>query len=389
MGRVAIIGVGQSKFVRSYPGSIKELSYEAYREAMEHAAITNENIDATVVCSAPEYDRQRSPAGVIMEYLGLNPQPTLYTESLCSSSSTGLRIGYSLIKSGLHDVVLVLGFQIMSQISSAETQERMGRGADIQWEAPFGTMMPAYYAMHAQAHMAKYGMTPEDLALIRVKAATYGQLNEKAVYRKPVTLEMFNDPTGFIGGPVASPLRGGDCCANADGSSCVILANEERAKQLCKKPVWIMGIGAASAPVNLAARDRYTGFVSAEMAAGRAYKMAGITAKHINVAEVHDCFTIAEIFAYEGLGFAQPGGGPELIRSKEVYKEGRIPVNLDGGLLSKGHPIGATGGSQIRTIVLQLRGEAGAIQVKEPTFGLVHNMGGVGIYANITILGRE
>jgi len=389
MGRVAIIGVGQSNFVRNYPGSVRELSYEAYREAMEHADITNEDIDATIVCSAPEYDRQRSPAGVIMEYLGLNPQPTLYTESLCSSSSTGLRLGYSLIKSGLHDVVLVLGFQVMSQISSAETQERMGRGADIQWEAPFGTMMPAYYAMHAQAHMAKYGTTQEDLALVRVKAATYGQLNEKAVYRKPVTLEMFNDPSGFIGGPVASPLRGGDCCANADGSSCVILASEERAKALCKKPVWIMGIGAASAPVNLAARDRYTGFVCAEMAASRAYKMAGITAKQIDVAEVHDCFTIAEIFAYEGLGFAEPGGGPELIRAKEVYKEGSIPVNLDGGLLSKGHPIGATGGSQIRTVVLQLRGEAGAIQVKEPTFGLVHNMGGVGIYANITILGRE
>jgi acetyl-CoA C-acetyltransferase len=143
----------------------------------------------------------------------------------------------------------------------------------------------------------------------------------------------------------------------------VILASEDRAKSLCKKPVWIMGIGAASAPVNLAARDRYTGLVCAETASGRAYKMAGITAKQIDVAEVHDCFTIAELFAYEGLGFAKPGGGPELIRSKEVYKEGSIPVNLDGGLLSKGHPIGATGGSQIRTIVLQLRGEAGASQV--------------------------
>ncbi len=388
MGKVAIIGVGQSTFVRSYPGSVRELAFEGFKEAMQDGGIKASDIGASVICSAPEYDKQRSPAGVLAEYLGLNPQPTFYVESLCSSSSMGLRTAYALVASGLHDVVAVVGFQKMSEISSAESQERMGRGADIQWESPFGTMMPAYYAMHAQAHMARYGTTSEDLALIRVKSATYGQGNEKAVYRKGVTLEMFSQPGTAMSGPIASPLRVGDCCANADGSSCIIVASEEKARAFSKKPVWIMGLGSATAPVNMAGRDSLSGLFVARASAEQAYKMAGVTAKDIDVAEVHDCFTIAEMMAYEDLGFAKPGEGRDLIRSKETYKEGSIPVNVDGGLLSKGHPIGATGGSQIRTIVLQLRGEAGGMQVKDPAIGLVHNIGGVGLYGNVTILGR-
>jgi acetyl-CoA C-acetyltransferase len=388
MGKVAIIGVGQSTFVRSYPGSIRELVFEGFTEAMQDAQLSTRDIDASVICSAPEYDKQRSPAGVFAEYLGLNPQPTFYVETLCSSSSTGLKLAYSLVKSGLHDTVAVIGFQKMSEISSSESQERMGRGADIQWESPFGTMMPAYYAMYAKAHMEKYGTTLDDLALIRVKAATYGQLNEKAVYRKPVEFEMFSDPENRMAGPVASPLRVGDCCANADGSSCVIVASEEKAKSISNKPVWILGVGAATTSVNLAGRDLFTGLTVAEQAAQQAYEMAGVGPNDIDVAEVHDCFTIAEMMAYENLGFAKPGEGRELIRNKETYQQGSIPVNVDGGLLSKGHPIGATGGSQIRTIVLQLRDEAGDIQVKNPEIGLVHNIGGVGLYGNVTILGR-
>ena len=388
MGKIGIIGVGQSPFVRGYPGSIRELAFDGFKDAMEDAQISAKDIDASIICSAPEYDKQRSPAGVFAEYLGLTPQPTFYLETLCSSSSMGVRTAYALVKSGLHDVVAVIGFQKMSEISSAESQERMGRGADIQWESPFGTMMPAYYAMYARGHMEKYGTKPDDLALIRVKAATYGQINEKAVYRKPVSFEMFSDPDNAMSGPVASPLRVGDCCANADGSSCVIVANEEKAKSFSKKPVWILGLGAASTAVNMAGRDLFTGLTVAQQAGEQAYKMAGISAKDIDVAEVHDCFTIAELMAYENLGFAKPGEGKELIKGKETYKEGSIPVNVDGGLLSKGHPIGATGGSQIRTIVLQLRGEAGDMQVKDPAIGLVHNIGGVGLYGNVTVLGR-
>ena len=388
MGKVGVIGVGQTAFVRGYPGSIRELAFDGFKDALRDADISAKDIDASIICSAPEYDKQRSPAGVLAEYLGLTPQPTCYLETLCSSSSMGLRYAYSLVKSGLHHVVAVIGFQKMSEISSAESQERMGRGGDIQWESPFGTMMPAYYAMFARRHMEEYGTTPEDLALIRVKAATYGQINEKAVYRRPVTFEMFSDPESPMSGPVASPLRVGDCCANADGASVVLVASEERAKSLSKKPVWILGLGAATASVNLAGRDLFSGLKVAKEAGEQAYKMAGITAKNVNVAEVHDCFTIAEMMAYENLGFAKPGEGKDLIKSKETYKEGSIPVNVDGGVLSKGHPIGATGGSQVRTIVLQLRGEAGDMQVKDPEIGLVHNIGGVGLYGNVSIFGR-
>jgi len=388
MGRVGIIGVGQSNFVRGYPGSIRELAFEGFKEAIEDAKIQIKDIDASIIASAPEYDRQRSPAGVIAEYLGLIPKPTFYVESICSSSTTALRVAYSMIKSGLHDVIVIIGFQKMSEISSSESQERMGRGADIQWESPFGTMMPAYYAMYARAHMATYGSTEEDLAKIRVKAATYGQINEKAVYRRPVTLEMFTDPESNLSATVAKPLRVGDCCANADGSSCIIVANEEKTKAMCDKPVWILGLGSASEAVNMASRDILTGLSVSIEAGKKAYEMAGVIPKDIDVAELHDCFTIAELMAYEDLGFAKPGEGKDLIASKETYKEGSIPVNIDGGLLSKGHPIGATGGSQIRTVVLQLRREAGEMQVKDPEIGLVHNIGGVGLYGNVTILVR-
>ncbi len=389
MGKVAIIGVGQSKFVRSYPGSLRELAFEGFKEAIKDARITAGEIDASIICSAPEFDKQRSPAAVVAEYLGLNPGPTFYAESLCSSSSTGLKLAYAMINSGLHSVVAVIGLQKLSEISSAEVQERMGRGADIQWESPFGTMMPAYYAMHARAHMHKYGTRPEDLAAIRVKASTYGQLNDRAVYRRAVTLNMFEDPENRMSNPVAEPLRVGDCCANADGTSCVIVASAEKAKCFCPKPVWILGIGSASASVNMTGRDAYTSLQVSRQAAAQAYAMAGVQPEQVDVAEVHDCFTIAELMAYEDLGFAKPGEGRELLLSRETYQQGRIPVNVDGGLLSKGHPIGATGGSQLRTIVLQLRGEAGDMQVNNPEIGLTHNIGGVGIYGNVTILGIQ
>ena len=384
MSKVAVIGVGQSAFVRSYPGSIRELAFEAYREAMKDSGLRPNQIDASVICSAPEYDKQRTPSGLMAEYLGLNPQPTFYVESVCSSSSSGLRAAYGLIGSGLHDVVLVLGFQKMSEISSAESQERMGRGADIQWEAPFGTMMPAYYAMYARGHFEKYGTTEEDLGLIRLKSSTYGVINDKAVFRKSLTLDKIMEPKY-----IASPLKMMDCCTNADGASCVILASAKKAKDLVARPVQVIGLGMATAPINMAGRDTFSGLRCAQIAGKRAYEMAGIKPSDVDVAEVHDCFTIAEMMAYEDLGFAEPGQGKELIRNKETYKEGKIPVNVDGGLLSKGHPIGATGGSQIRTIVLQLRGQAGEMQVPNAKIGLVHNIGGVGIYGNVSIFGVE
>ncbi len=381
--KVTIVGVGQTPFNRNCGVSIRELCFEAFKDALEDLNLTPKEIDASIICSAPEYDRQRSPAGLIAEYLGLNPQPTFLAESICSSSSTGVKVAYSFIKSGLHDIVAVIGFQKMSEISSAEVQERMGRGADIQWESPFGPMMPAGYAMCARAHMQKYGTTEEQLAKVKVKSGKYSLLNPKAMYRRAVTLEEC-----LKARVIASPLKMFDCCANADGASCMILASEEKARKITDTPVSVVGIGAASDTQSTTGRANLTGLNCAIEAGKQAYKMAHITPKDVDVAEVHDCFSIAEIMAYENLGFCKPGKGGKLIEESQTYIGGRIPVNIDGGLLSKGHPIGATGGSQIRTIVLQLQGRAGKTQVDGAEVGLVHNIGGVGLYGNVTILKR-
>jgi len=383
MEDVAIVGAGQSVFSRSCGVSIRELCFEAFKEAMEGLDITGEDIDASVICSAPEYDKQRSPSGLISEYLELTPKPTFYVETVCSSSSTGLRVAWSLIKAGLHKVVAVIGFQKMSELSSRDAAERMGRGGDIIWESPFGITMPAGYAMYARAHMDKYGTTEEQLAKVRVKNSHYGATNPKATYRKELSLEeILNSEV------ITSPLKKFDCCANADGSSCIIVARGDVAKGVSAIPIWIIGLGAATDTMTMAGRESLTGLRCAQEAAKPAYEMAGIGPQDIDVAEVHDCFTISEILAYEDLGFAKPGEGAGLIEEKQTYVDGKIPVNVDGGLLSKGHPIGATGGSQIRTIVRQLRGEAAEVQVKGAEIGLVHNIGGVGQYGNVTILRR-
>jgi acetyl-CoA C-acetyltransferase len=383
MEGVAIVGVGQSVFSRSCGESTRELCFESYKEALEGLDITGDDIDASVICSAPEYDKQRSPSGLISEYLELTPKPTFYLETVCSSSSTGLRVAWSLIKAGLHKSVAVIGFQKMSELSSRDAAERMGRGGDIIWESPFGITMPAGYAMYARAHMAKYGTTEEHLARVRVKSSHYGAANPKANYRKELSLEdILNSEM------ITTPLKKFDCCANADGSSCIILARGDVAKSITKKPIWVIGLGAATDTMTMAGRKSLTGLWCAQEAAKQAYKMAGIKPQDVDVAEVHDCFTVSEILAYEDLGFAKPCEGPGLIEDKETYVDGRIPVNVDGGLLSKGHPIGATGGSQLRTIVRQLRGEATEAQVKDAEIGLVHNIGGVGQYGNVTILRR-
>jgi acetyl-CoA C-acetyltransferase len=383
MAEIAIVGAGQTAFTRSCGVNIRELCFEAFKEAMAGLDISSKDIDASIVCSAPEYDKQRTPAGLVSEYLGLTPKPTFYVETVCSSSSTGLRLAWSLIKAGLHKTVAVVGFQKMSELSSRDAAERMGRGADIIYESPFGLTMPAGYAMYARAHMAKYGTTEEHMAKVRVKNSHYGATNPKANYRKELSLEdILNSEV------ITSPLKKFDCCANADGASCILVAREDIAKGITKVPVWIIGLGAATDTMTMAGRELLTGLKCAQEAAKQAYKMAGVGPKDINVAEVHDCFTVSEILAYEDLGFAKPGEGAGLIEDKQTYVEGRIPVNVDGGLLSKGHPIGATGGSQVRTIVRQLRGEATEAQVKGAEIGLVHNIGGIGQYGNVTILRR-
>jgi acetyl-CoA C-acetyltransferase len=381
---VAVVAVGQSPFFRKSGLSIAELCSLAFKEAKQEMKVSTDIIDASVVCSATEYDKQRSPAGVIAEYLGLTHKPTFCVESLCSSSTSGLRVAYALVKSGLHDVVAVIGFQKMSELTSSEAAERMGRAGEVMWESPFGMSMPAGFALFANAHFADFGTNEKDLAMVREKSSFYGAANEKAIFRKQVTIDDI-----LASQMVVTPLKMLDCCANADGASVVIVANKDVARKITDKPVWILGLGASSDTATLTNRKVYSSIPVSKEAADGAYNMAGLGPDDMDLAQVHDCFTITEIINYEDLGFAPAGDGPKLVRDREVYLGGRIPVNLDGGLLSKGHPIGATGGSQVRTVVRQLRGEAGGIQVENARYGLVHNLGGPGIYCFVTILGRD
>jgi len=382
--QVAIVGVGQTKFDRRSDASIREIAFEAFKEAVEDASIMRGEIEASIVCSATHYDKQRTPAGVIAEYLGLNPQPTYNVEAVCASSGVGIRNAWALISSGLHDIVAVIGFQKMTELRSDEVQEVMGRSGDVMWESPFGPTMPAYFATYANAHMHRYGTSEEQLAKVAVKNHHYGAKNSKAMFQKEITVGDVMKSR-----PIASPLKQYDCCANSDGAAVLILASEERARKITDTPVWIAGLGLASSPMSLTSRGTaLMSFTCSAEAAKQAYKMAGVTPEDIDVAEVHDCFTITEIINYEDLGFCERGLGGRLVEEGQTYIDGKIPVNVDGGLLAKGHPVGATGASQIRTLVQQLRGEAGQIQVKGAQIALAHNLGGIGMYCAVTILRR-
>jgi acetyl-CoA acetyltransferase len=259
----------------------------------------------------------------------------------------------------------------------------MGKGGDTTWEYPFGTTFPGYYAMIAQAHMARYGTTEEQLAKVAVKNHYYGRLNPYAHMQKDVTLEM-----ALSSSFVAYPLKLFDCSLITDGAAAIILASEQKAKAISDKPVWLVGLGLGTDTMVIGERKDLTSLRGSVYAARQAYEMAGLTPDDIDVATVHDCFTIAEIVAYEDLGFSKKGEGGKLIEEKQTYADGKIPVNVDGGLKSKGHPVGATGVSMAVEIVKQLRGEAGPRQVKNAEIGLTHNVGGSGQVAAVHIYRR-
>ena len=378
--RIGVVGIGQTKFGKLSDSSSRELAADAFSEALTDANLDAKNISALIVCSGTHYDKQRSPAGVMAEYLGLNPNPTFHVEAACASSGVGVRVGWSLIRSGLHGIVAVLGFQKMTESNAAEIQEVMSRSGDVMWESPFGPTMPAYYAMHARAHMEKYGTTEEQFALVSVKNHRYGAKNPNAMFQKEITVDEV-----LKSRVVSSPLKLYDCCANADGAACVILAGEKVARRVAE-PVWITGLGLASSSMSLTSRNEFASFQCSAQAVRQAYKMARVTARDLDVAEVHDSFTSAEIMDYEDLGFCKKGHGGKFIEDGQTYIGGRIPVNVDGGLLAKGHPVGATGASHIVSVVKQLRNAAGSNQVPKARIGLAHNIGGIGMYAVCTVL---
>jgi len=383
--RVAIIGVGHSKFGVRADATYCELAFEAVKEAIEDAGITQKDIDLSVVGSVGNRLYDMYPAPSVNEYVGLTFKGPLRVEAACASGSAAIFTAYNAIKSGFAETAIAIGVEKMCEVDTPTSTAIGGRGC-YPWEFHmFGTSFAAYYALFATAHMTKYGTKEEQLAKVAVKNHYYGARNPKAHFQREINIEQ-----ALKSRVICWPLKLYDCCPISDGAAAIILASEEKVKELkIKDPIWILAIGYGSDTGNLTRREDYTSIKSTRIASQMAYKMAKVNPEDIDVAEVHDCFTIAEIMAYEDLGFCKKGEGGKLIDEGQTWIGGRIPVNVDGGLKAKGHPLGATGCSMIYELTKQLRNEAGNRQVPLKKYlALAHNVGMTGQYCYVTILGR-
>ena len=386
MERVAVVGIGHSKFGRRTDANIGELAFESIKQAIDDAGVDKKDIGNVVIGSAGGWYEESLPAVVVDEYAGLTGAGTMRVEAACASGSAAVKAAYNSIVSGETDIAMAVGVEKMTEVDTPTSVELIGRAGSYMWEFEnYGMTFPAYYALYAVAHMNKFGTTEEDMSRVSVKAHHYGAMNPLAQFQKEITLEK------AMGSQVVSwPLKLYDACPLTDGSASVVLASEGAAKGLTDTPVWIRGVGYSSDTANLSRRNDYVGLEAAVTAAKLAYARAKVSPDDIDVATAHDCFTIAELMAYEDLGFCKKGEAAKMIREGQTELGGKIPVNLDGGLKAKGHPIGATGVSMAVEITKQLRGEAGRHQAPiKNGVGLTHNIGGTGHYAYVTIYSRD
>jgi len=388
--KVAVIGVGNSKFGVRNDVTISELAFEAVKPSLQDAGLAAKDIEYVALGSvgAGAWYEELLPAVVVSEYCGMTGAGLVRCEAACASGSAAFFTAYSAIASGQADVAMALGAEKMREIDNATSMEWIGRAGYYLWEFHnFGITFPAYYALYATAHMARFGTTEEDLALVAVKNHKYAVMNPIAHLHNKVTVD---DVLSSM--VIASPLKLYDCCPLTDGSSSIILASEEKVKELkIETPIWVAGIGYSSGTANLSKRPDFVGLEASVLASQRAYKTAHITPDQLDLAEVHDCFTIAEIMAYEDIGLCKKGEGAKLLRDGQTEIGGKIPVNMDGGLKAKGHPIGTTGCSMIYELTKQLRGEATERGRQVPLknyVGLAHNVGGTGHYCYVTVLKR-
>ncbi|TFH00931.1 MAG: thiolase domain-containing protein, partial [Candidatus Thorarchaeota archaeon] len=366
--RVAVVAGGHSKFGKRYDATMRELTAEAYKPIYDEG-ITQDKIDATVLSyAASQFTGQGAGSALMADYIGLQNKPHLRCESACATGTASLRAAWGMVASGLYDVMLVLGVEQMNRVSSATATEYMSRAGDMRWEYPYGISFPAFYALMASRYMSEYNMPHDVLAKIAVKSHHYGAQNPKAHLPKEISFEEANNAI-----PICRPLNLYDCSLITDGAAGVVIAAEDRVKEFTDRPMWIKGIGAGASENMIQDRPSLTSIPGAKYAAKAAYKMAGLEPKDMDMAQVHDCFTIAELIAYEDCGFAEPGKGREIVENKENYHDGRIPVNCDGGLKSKGHPLGATGISMTYEVLKQMRGEAqnASRQIDDVKHGLV------------------
>ncbi len=383
---VAIVGIGITKFGEIWDKGLRELAVEAGIKAVEDAGLSGKEIQLIIGgnMSGGLFIGQEHIGALFADYLGLNPIPAIRTEGACASSSIALRVGYLAIASGLYDCVAVGGAEKMTDVYGPRATTALASAMDQEWEAYYGLTFPGVYALMARRHMYEYGTTREQLGLIAVKNHKNGLNNPIAHFRREIKLEdVYNSPL------IADPLRLLDCSPISDGAAVAILVPAEKAKQFTDTPIYIKASAQASDTLSLFARKDICTLNATLEAAKDAYKQAKLTPKDINLAEVHDCFTINEIIAYEDLGFCKKGEGGKLIEEGETEIGGRIPVNTSGGLKAKGHPVGATGVAQIIELVEQLRGEAGKRQVQGAEIGLAHNVGGSGSTVVIHILSNK
>jgi acetyl-CoA C-acetyltransferase len=384
---VSIVSAGLSKFGKLDGLYAREIFAQAAKEAFDRCPKLDpkKDIKALFVGHMGEsYEHQGHTGATMADWAGLLHVPATRTEAACASSGVALRTAVQAVLSGLSDVVMVGGVEKMTHRSTADVTEYLAMASDFFFEQWQGMTFPGLYALMATAHMHDYGTTEKQLASVAVKNHYHGSMNPKAQIQKEITLE-----TVLGSRMVAWPLKLYDCSLITDGASCLILTKPELAKKYTDMPVNIIGSGQASDTIGLYERESFTSLAAAKIAAKQAYDMAGIKVEDVNVAEVHDCFTIAELIAYEDLGLCKPGESGRVIENNETKLGGRIPVNTSGGLKSKGHPVGATGTGQAYEIYLQLTGQADTRQVKDAKIGLTHNVGGSGATATVHIYGRD
>lgn len=371
--KVCVLGAGSTKYGK-LDDSITDITLQASVGAIESAGIEPREIQAGYISNVFGIaDKQVHLGPVIMSNLGIPEKPSLSIESACGSGSVSFREAFANVAAGFYDAVLVAGVEKVTHTGTEWTTTYFSYCSDFFYEGGAGASFPGLFASMARAYLNEFKATEEDLAQVAVKNHENGFLNPKAHLRKRITIDDV-----MKSAVVASPLKLYDCCPFSDGASAVILCSEKFAKEHSKDYVKVIGSGRGGSPATLAGRDHMTTIPSTKLAAEAAYKMAGLTPKDIDFAEVHDCFTIAEIVDTEDLGFFEKGKGVQAMREGRTKLNGEISVNPSGGLKAKGHPIGATGVGQVVEAFDQLTGKAGERTVKDAKIGLTHNFGATG-----------
>ena len=387
MREAYLVGAGQTAY-----GAFPNESYRSlFRTAFEAATnsvpkgLEAAEIDEAFVGTLGVGGRQLGLSGpAVTEHVGLDGIPCTRVENACAASGFAVRQAVQAVKSGMADVVLAGGFEVMSDTSSDATKYWLGVSGETEWERLSGTTFSGVYAQMASVHMETYGTTREQLSRVAVKNHANGSKNPHAQLGFECSLEDAQSAP-----VVADPLTLYHCCPTSDGAACALVVSEDVVDEYTDDRIRVAGVGAGSDDVGLFQRDTYAGVPASQRAAEQAYEMAGIGPNEVDVAEVHDCFAIAELLAYEDLGFCEKGKAGGFIESGATELDGTVPVNTSGGLKSKGHPIGATGAGQVVEAFKQLSGTAGDRQVDAPVYGLTHNVGGSGGAAVVHIFERE